>query len=1527
MNNLHIIFTFSIIFLSIFLISVFAEIPTYSLNSTNSTTAGRPAEFRLKWNNDVGLSGYIFSFSNCTFAFNLDNTTTVKLQNPENETMEDVDINYDTGTGYPGHYRSLIKFNMSSLPSNLTIADAKLYLYAYGVYSGWDGDVNVYRINDQTWTEDDTVSVLWDLRDNRTNYSTFSSKWTTLDWYWVNVTDALITDYETGNDNVSFWLEDPDYNSSDANNKNNPANSFMKIGYRTYEDDRYVGLRTKEGVAIYRPYLNITYAPAEPSYSNDTWTSMSGTENWSNVTKVVNSTLGCTIRWKVYANNTNSTWNTSQTYSFVTTDNESPTWNETTGYLGSNTTTPYEGGAVELYSMLKDAFALDWAWLSTNETGTWINYSSYWNLGSGKTFNAGVTQYLGTITAFSSGGRVLAAYRDQSNSGYGTLVVLNETGHVVTGETVFSGVQTSYVSTGKAHDGNVSIVYRGLNSYGYINVRNSTGGSVCSGTVQSANIQYLVVSRINNTHMIVAYQDVGSSNDGTAVVVNSTCDVVTSERVFETGSARNYKAVQLSNGNVIIAYVETTGPAIKAVVLNSSGHAPYGAKTVLSTSSVSGQIGIAPSSNGQSLIVFANQSNSNYGTVAILNSSGHVQSSKVFNQQATVDMDIANLSNDNFVITYVDSDGSGKVLIVNSTGDTIVSASMFNPFATNYTHVVESSTTNITIAFVNDSSYGIATYIAPTVYGSPKQLSGSDWTWANFTWQNSSVSRNTSVAWKVFFNDSSGNENVTDEKTLTITGETSPPTWSLNTSQTPATYSSSNLSQFNVTWQDNVAVNTVLIEISNSSSVVVDNASMTNSYGGSIYNYSVVLPAGSFTWKSYANDSYGNWNVTDNWSFTISKASSQIHLALNGTESNKTYTYPDFVNATAWIQTPSGANGTLFRNGTVLGNPRTLTNLTYHYNNNDSSSAYSARGFRVNFTSIGSFQNTDICSVRWKINKNGCNGPCSSGISVLLKVNSNNIANLTGGNHSTSGWYEWNTSCSNFDSSYNLVSLSVIDAMGGDPNCNLCFAQETYPLDGLLDSVQANNGVWGDNRTDRDFAFELYVYKDREMDEQIRLGVGAYNYSFNYSGDQNYSSNETWYLATISKKNANVRVYPATQTINYSQPVNQYCVDDAELVDCAIFRDGQLMTNNSQIILEAGTYNYTANITDVANHTNYQNTTILTVTVTNTTTGTYTNNSVSTTADTTETINATTSSNTTISLEIVTAANVSNSTISITEYNSTPPNATSITSIGIYGIDKSFDISLGSGLSSNLVWAMVNISYNESEVTAAGLDESSLGLYRFNTTSSSWQSATPGGVNIVSNYVWANLTSFSSYSLGGLKTNGQACSADANCYSGYCVHSVCRATSTYCGDGYCDSGETSSSCSADCLTTSSTGGGGGWVATAEEEEAAEEEEEEAGEELCVESWSCTDWSDCSNGVQTRTCTDANACGTTATRPSESQECVPLVTPEAAPAEPTIPLGVGIGLVAIIIFSAVMIFLILRKKRLKHKRKQNMRSVL
>lgn len=150
-------------------------------------------------------------------------------------------------------------------------------------------------------------------------------------------------------------------------------------------------------------------------------------------------------------------------------------------------------------------------------------------------------------------------------------------------------------------------------------------------------------------------------------------------------------------------------------------------------------------------------------------------------------------------------------------------------------------------------------------------------------------------------------------------------------------------------------------------------------------------------------------------------------------------------------------------------------------------------------------------------------------------------------------------------------------------------------------------------------------------------------------------------------------------------------------------------------------------------------------------------------------------------------------------------------------------------------------------------------------------------------------------------TNGGACPtytgytsgtsvANLGCAGGYCVHDLCRAATTYCGDGYCDTGESCSTdntaCSSGYACTNgcqSTGGGGsGSGSSSGSTTTANETEEE-----CVESWSCTAWTGCvAPGTQVRTCTDANSCGTVVNKPSEQQACVyvaPQVTVEA-PAE-------------------------------------------
>jgi hypothetical protein len=48
------------------------------------------------------------------------------------------------------------------------------------------------------------------------------------------------------------------------------------------------------------------------------------------------------------------------------------------------------------------------------------------------------------------------------------------------------------------------------------------------------------------------------------------------------------------------------------------------------------------------------------------------------------------------------------------------------------------------------------------------------------------------------------------------------------------------------------------------------------------------------------------------------------------------------------------------------------------------------------------------------------------------------------------------------------------------------------------------------------------------------------------------------------------------------------------------------------------------------------------------------------------------------------------------------------------------------------------------------------------------------------------------------KASGEACKDSAECTDNFCVHNVCRSEAAYCGDGFCDTGESISSCPGDC---------------------------------------------------------------------------------------------------------------------------------
>jgi len=144
-----------------------------------------------------------------------------------------------------------------------------------------------------------------------------------------------------------------------------------------------------------------------------------------------------------------------------------------------------------------------------------------------------------------------------------------------------------------------------------------------------------------------------------------------------------------------------------------------------------------------------------------------------------------------------------------------------------------------------------------------------------------------------------------------------------------------------------------------------------------------------------------------------------------------------------------------------------------------------------------------------------------------------------------------------------------------------------------------------------------------------------------------------------------------------------------------------------------------------------------------------TSNIYSTQVNSTGIVNLT-SNATSTDLLIQTSENTTGTYISVSSYSSNPTNAT----LQVYGLNKFISIDTSSELSDVLSWALLKVYYTDDEISARGLNESQLEFYWYNSTLSEWQKLNMSmswvygtGVDTNNNYVWANVSHFSEYTL------------------------------------------------------------------------------------------------------------------------------------------------------------------------------------
>jgi len=84
--------------------------------------------------------------------------------------------------------------------------------------------------------------------------------------------------------------------------------SNQKLRIRGVNMDAY-GTGTLDEINVTGVFAYVRANNFIETWMNDSWVAMVGTQGWSNVTKTANSTAGTTIKWCVYANDSNNYWN------------------------------------------------------------------------------------------------------------------------------------------------------------------------------------------------------------------------------------------------------------------------------------------------------------------------------------------------------------------------------------------------------------------------------------------------------------------------------------------------------------------------------------------------------------------------------------------------------------------------------------------------------------------------------------------------------------------------------------------------------------------------------------------------------------------------------------------------------------------------------------------------------------------------------------------------------------------------------------------------------------------------------------------------------------------------------------------------------------------------------------------------------------------------------------------------------------------------------------------------------------------
>ncbi|MGB9707804.1 MAG: hypothetical protein ACPLXC_00545 [Candidatus Pacearchaeota archaeon] len=397
------------------------------------------------------------------------------------------------------------------------------------------------------------------------------------------------------------------------------------------------------------------------------------------------------------------------------------------------------------------------------------------------------------------------------------------------------------------------------------------------------------------------------------------------------------------------------------------------------------------------------------------------------------------------------------------------------------------------------------------------------------------------------------------------------PPWYLNITvapPSPQVYSPTQVYWFNITWQDNVAVAQAWFEFNGVNytptcmpGLPVNDTLCSYSFTG--------LAVGNHSYRWFARDTSNNYNQTPIMQYVVTQENiaNFLHLALNGSESNLTVTYPAVTNATGWSDlNVSGIIYNLYRNNSfvVSGDPasdiRTLGAGVYNYvynttgNQNYSAGSTPLRTLVVN-------QGATVLNLSalpsWNVTVGTqTNVTCAANNNeVLLNLYRNdslvasgynlvsNVATLPVGNYT----YVCNTTGSQNWTAASISNILIVSPLlpgdihlwlnGTEGNLTVTYANETLKFN--ASTLYGNVSIF---RNGSLIAGPTPSYTENFSN----LAAGVYNFTAYSTGDSNHSAASVTYFLTINKANSSLILYlngtNGDITITEGQAVNHTAV-------------------------------------------------------------------------------------------------------------------------------------------------------------------------------------------------------------------------------------------------------------------------------------------------------------------------------------------------------------------------------------------------